>query len=81
MASKVVVKIPSEFPMEEIAKEIAKIRLSAWEENKEHVKQLWASTVQKAYRPWIILLCLLTGTSAFFFLVLAYRVNDTLLSP
>jgi hypothetical protein len=51
--------IPPDLPLEEIAKEVAKLKEESWRSKEGHVESLWARAVERNDRSWVMLLCFL----------------------
>jgi hypothetical protein len=67
--------IPPDLPIEEIAKEVAKLKEESWRSKEGHVESLWARTVERNDRSWIMLLCFLIAVAVGLLSVVAYRLS------
>jgi hypothetical protein len=68
--------IPADLPLEEIAREVAKLKEDAWRSKEDHVESLWAKTVERNDRSWIMLLCFLLTVVIGLLAVVAYRIAN-----
>lgn len=68
--------IPADLPLEEIAKEVAKLKEDAWRSKEDHVESLWAKTVERNDRSWLMLLCFLLTVVIGLLAVVAYRIAN-----
>jgi hypothetical protein len=46
-----------------------------WRSREDHVQNLWAQTVERNDRSWIVLLCCLVGVAIALLSVVAYRLD------
>ncbi len=67
--------IPSDLPLEEIAKEVARMKEESWRSKEGHVQNLWAQTVEKNDRSWVVLLCFLVTVAITLLTVVAWRIE------
>jgi hypothetical protein len=67
--------IPADLPLEEIAKEVAKLKEDAWRSKEDHLESLWAKTVERNDRSWIMLLCFLLSVVIGLLCVVAWRIS------
>jgi hypothetical protein len=67
--------IPADLPLEEIAKEVAKLKEDAWRSKEDHLESLWAKTVERNDRSWLMLLCFLLSVVIGLLSVVAWRIS------
>jgi hypothetical protein len=67
--------IPADLPLEEIAKEVAKLKEDAWRSKEDHLESLWAKTVERNDRSWLMLLCFLLSVVIGLLCVVAWRIS------
>jgi hypothetical protein len=67
--------IPADLPIEEIAREVAKLKEDAWRSKEDHLESLWARTVERNDRSWVMLLCFLLSVAIGLLAVVAYRIS------
>jgi hypothetical protein len=67
--------IPPDLPLEEIAKEVAKLKEESWRSKEGHVESLWARAVERNDRSWVMLLCFLITVAVGLLAVVAYRLD------
>eukprot|EP01024_Parvocaulis_polyphysoides_P041617 TRINITY_DN38187_c0_g2_i4.p2 TRINITY_DN38187_c0_g2~~TRINITY_DN38187_c0_g2_i4.p2 ORF type:complete len:215 (-),score=32.85 TRINITY_DN38187_c0_g2_i4:217-861(-) len=67
--------IPPNLPIEEIAKEVARVREEAIQSEKVKAESFWARAIEQADRPWIILLVSLTSGALILLMVVFYRLD------
>jgi hypothetical protein len=67
--------IPADLPLEEIAKEVAKLKEDAWRSKEDHLENLWAKTVERNDRSWLMLLCFLLSVVIGLLCVVAWRIS------
>eukprot|EP01025_Chloroclados_australasicus_P020589 TRINITY_DN2171_c0_g1_i1.p1 TRINITY_DN2171_c0_g1~~TRINITY_DN2171_c0_g1_i1.p1 ORF type:complete len:746 (+),score=143.81 TRINITY_DN2171_c0_g1_i1:185-2422(+) len=67
--------IPPDLPLEEIAKEVARVREEAIQSEKTRAESFWAQALEQADRPWIILLVSLTAGALILLMVVFYRLD------
>eukprot|EP00882_Tetradesmus_deserticola_P007367 GHRQ01007761.1.p3 GENE.GHRQ01007761.1~~GHRQ01007761.1.p3 ORF type:complete len:172 (+),score=87.01 GHRQ01007761.1:178-693(+) len=67
--------IPADLPLEEIAREVAKMKEDAWRSKEDHLENLWAKTVERNDRSWLMLLCFLLSVAITLLCVVAWRIS------
>lgn len=67
--------IPADLPLEEIAKEVARLKEESWKSKEDHVESLWARTVERNDRSWLVLIAVLMSVAVGLLAVVAYRLN------
>jgi len=67
--------IPPDLPIEEIAKEVARLKEESWRSKEDHVSTLWMQAVEKNDRSWVMLLCFLLAVAIGLLTVVAYRLD------
>lgn len=67
--------IPPDLPLEEIAREVARLKEESWRSREGHVESLWAAAVEKNDRPWLMLLCFLLAVAVGMLVVVALKLQ------
>ena len=69
------VLIPPDLPLEEIAREVAKLKEETWKSSDAQGENLWTRTVESNDRGWIILLCGLVAVAVSLLALVLYRLD------
>lgn len=69
------VYVPEDLPLEEIAKELARMNEENLRTKEHHMMGLWMRAVEKNDRAWVVLLCFLLSVSIGLLSVVAYRLS------
>lgn len=67
--------IPPDLLLEDIAKEVARMKEDQWRSKEDHMQNLWAQTVERNDRSWITLLCFLVAIAIGLLSIVAYRLD------
>eukprot|EP00879_Flechtneria_rotunda_P007959 GHRR01008338.1.p1 GENE.GHRR01008338.1~~GHRR01008338.1.p1 ORF type:complete len:1287 (+),score=597.52 GHRR01008338.1:548-4408(+) len=67
--------IPPDLPLEDIAREVARLKEDAWRSKEDHVESLWAKTVERNDRSWLMLFCFLLAVAVGLLAVVVYRLG------
>jgi len=67
--------IPPDLPIEDIAEEVARLKQETWRLKEGHVESLWARTVERNDRKWVILAVFLLTVSVGLLATVAYRLD------
>lgn len=69
------VLLPPELPLEEIAKEVVKLKTVTDKDEEERMNRVYAEAVERSDRKWIMLLCFLIALSIGMLSVVAMRIG------
>lgn len=70
------VVIPHDLPLEEIAREVARLKEENWRSKEDHVQNLWMKAVERNDRSWLMLLCFLLAVAVGLLALVAYRLDQ-----
>ena len=68
--------IPREVPLEDIAKEVVRLKEESVADQEEKLDKLYSEAIEESDRKWVILLCFLTAVSAGLLMIVAHRLDQ-----
>ena len=70
------VVIPREIPLEDIAKEVVRLKEESAVNQEEKLDRLYTEAIEESDRKWVTLLCFLTAVSAGLLMIVAHRLDQ-----
>lgn len=69
------VVLPADLPLEEIAKEVVRLKTEAEKDTEDRRNELLAEAMQRSDRKWVMLFCFLTALSIGMLTIVAMRIG------